>query len=238
MESVKNKLDFFINNKKIPHIIFHGHGDKRSVLKSFIHDVYKNDKEVMKRYVLYINCAHGKGIRFIRGQLKFFAKMNIKNDGGFFKSIVLFDADKLTNDAQSALRRCIELFSHTTRFFMVIVDANKILKPILSRFCSIYIHNFSIIESVDERRYKWLKNKLMMKMKNVQECMNLSLKIYNNGYNVLDVLKVIENETTSNKKYEYLVFFDKIRLEFRNEKILIFYIIYTVFMRHDFDFEI
>ena len=75
-------------------------------------------------------------------------------------------------------------------------------------------------------------------MKNVQECMNLSLKIYNNGYNVLDVFKVIENETTSNKKYEYLVFFDKIRLEFRNEKILIFYIIYTVFMRHDFDFEI
>ena len=139
--SVQKKLDFFIEEKKIPHIIFHGCGDKRLVLQTFINKVYNHDKELMKKYVLYINCAHGKGIRFIRGQLKFFAKMNIKNDDGIFKSIVLFDADKLTNDAQSALRRCIELFSHTTRFFMVIIDIDKILKPILSRFCSIYIHN-------------------------------------------------------------------------------------------------
>jgi len=238
MENVKKKLDFFIENKKIPHIIFHGCGDKRSILQSFINKVYKNDKELMKRYVLYINCAHGKGIRFIRGRLKFFAKINIKNDDGFFKSIVLFDADKLTNDAQSALRRCIELFSHTTRFFMVIVDTNKILKPILSRFCSVYIHDFNTYKSLEERRYKWLKNKLIKKLKNLSEYTELTLKIYNNGYNVLDLFKVIENELHSSKKYEYLVFFDKARLEFRNEKLLIFYIIYTVFMRHDFDFEI
>ena len=45
-------------------------------------------------------------------------------------------ADKLTIDAQSALRRCIELFSHTTRFFIIVEDKNKLLKPIISRFCN------------------------------------------------------------------------------------------------------
>ena len=61
--------------------------------------------------------------------LKFFAKTNIHlHQGNIFKSIVLFNADKLTTDAQSALRRCIEQFSHTTRFFIVIENQNKLLK--------------------------------------------------------------------------------------------------------------
>ena len=89
---------------------------------------------------MYVNCAHSKGIRFIRDELKFFAKTNIQNQNGlFFKSIVLFNAGNLTTDAQSALRRCIEQFSHTTRFFIIVEDTNLLLKPILSRFCNIHI---------------------------------------------------------------------------------------------------
>ena len=47
-----------------------------------------------------------------------------------FKSIILLNADKLTIDAQSALRRCIEVFNHTTRFFIIVEDRYKLLKPI------------------------------------------------------------------------------------------------------------
>ena len=72
---------------------------------------------------MIVNCAHGKGIKFIREELKFFARTNIHlQEGSIFKSIILLNADKLTIDAQSALRRCIELFSHSTRFFIVIDD--------------------------------------------------------------------------------------------------------------------
>ena len=53
--------------------------------------------------------------------------------------MLLLNADKLTIDAQSALRRCIELYSCSTRFFIVVEDKYKLLKPILSRFCDIYI---------------------------------------------------------------------------------------------------
>ena len=92
---------------------------------------------------MYVNCSHGKGIKFIRDELKFFAKTHINSNGGdIFKSIVLLNGDNLTMDAQSALRRCIELFSYNTRFFIIIEDKNKLLNPILSRFCEIYIPEY------------------------------------------------------------------------------------------------
>ena len=136
----------FLENKKIPHIVFHGPSGsgKRTVLAYLIENIYK-DVIKYKDYIMYINCAHGKGIRFIRDDLKFFAKTNIHNKNGeLFKSIILFNADKLTIDALSALRRCIELFNHTTRFFIIVEDKYKLLKPILSRFCEIYVSEPSI----------------------------------------------------------------------------------------------
>ena len=89
---------------------------------------------------MFVNCAHGKGIKFIREELKFFAKTNVHFKSGiWFKIIVLINADYLTVDAQSALRRCIEQFSNNTRFFIVIENKNKLLTPVVSRFCEIYI---------------------------------------------------------------------------------------------------
>jgi replication factor C small subunit len=139
---IKNKLQYFYENHKIPNIIFNGPSGsgKSTIVNDFINLIYENDKEKIKDFVMYVNCAHGKGIKFIREELKFFAKTHINSNGGnTFKSIVLFNGDKLTMDAQSALRRCIELFSHNTRFFIVVEDKYKLLRPILSRVCEIYI---------------------------------------------------------------------------------------------------
>ena len=139
---IKEKLCQIVENKKIPHIIFHGPSGsgKRTLLQYFIKKIYDDCSDKIRQYVMYVNCAHGKGIKFVREELKFFAKTNIHlHQGSIFKSIVLFNADKLTTDAQSALRRCIEQFIRTTRFFIVIENQNKLLKPILSRFCNIFI---------------------------------------------------------------------------------------------------
>jgi GTPase SAR1 family protein len=141
-EDIHKKLDYFIENKKIPNIIFYGlHGSgKTYILNRFIHSIYSGNKNAIKNYVMKANCAHGKGIRFIREELKFFAKTNIDlQDGSIFKSVILTNADKLTIDAQSALRRCIELFSYSTRFFIIVENKDSLLKPILSRFCDIYV---------------------------------------------------------------------------------------------------
>ena len=92
-QNIKKKLISFINNKKIPHIIFHGEtgSGKKYILDFFIKKIYDSSKETITDYVMYVNCAHGKGIRFFRDELKFFAKTHIQNQmGDFFKSIILF----------------------------------------------------------------------------------------------------------------------------------------------------
>ena len=183
-ESIMEKLNYFYKIHKIPNIIFHGQSGsgKRSIVHNFINVIYNGDKEKIKTFVMHVNCAHGKGIKFIRDELKFFAKTHINSNGGdVFKSIVLSNADKLTIDAQSALRRCIELFSHTTRFFIIVEDKYKLLKPILSRFCEIYVpepvvngqsinlyrHNLSEtfkLKDVKQLRIEWLKKNLLKTM--------------------------------------------------------------------------
>jgi len=249
---LKKKLVKMVENKKIPHIIFHGPlgSGKRHLLYFFINRIYDNEYEKIKRYVMYVDCAHGKGIRFIRDQLKFFAKTNIQNKRGlFFKSIVLLNAEKLTTDAQSALRRCIEQFSHTTRFFIVVKDKNKLLRPIQSRFCNIYVPLLRVNGhkvNLHLRDYDIKKNntRLIKRLVKVQEsctlskCYTLALQLYEKGYNALDLLDVIETHFVNiNNRYFFLVFFDRIRMEFRNEKLLMFLIIYFIFMRPNYDLE-
>lgn len=141
-QCVFERLQYFLRIRKIPNIIFHGSSGcgKKTIVYQFVHQIYGGDRSKIKNHVMYVNCAHGKGIKFIREELKYFAKTNLLQDSLVqFKSIVLFNADELTTDAQSALRRCIEVFSSTTRFFIVVENKSKLLNPILSRFCEIYI---------------------------------------------------------------------------------------------------
>jgi len=207
---------------------------------------------------MYVNCSHGKGIKFIREELKFFAKTHINSNGGnTFKSVVLLNADKLTLDAQSALRRCIELFSHNTRFFIIVEDKYKLLKPILSRFCEIYFseseHNGSIVnlhkynlnetfkmKETQSSRLEWLKKELNEFFKvsdlKIAELITVSNKLYEKGYSGLDVFGILESgqlkadKLTPEKKYELLVAFNKVKKEFRNEKLLMLFIFNFIYL--------
>ena len=155
-ENVLKQLNYFISIRKIPNLIFHGSSGtgKRTIVGNFINQIYGCDRARVKSNVMFVNCAHGKGIKFIRDELKYFAKANMQcNDNNMFKSIVLMNADELTIDAQSALRRCIELFSHNTRFFIIVENKYKLLNPILSRFCEIYVPDKTTVSQTHQLKY-------------------------------------------------------------------------------------
>jgi DNA polymerase III delta prime subunit len=259
--SIKEKLDYFYKIHKIPNIIFHGASGsgKKTIVSNFIHKIYDNNKEKIKDFVMYVNCAHGKGIKFIREELKFFAKTNINSNGGdVFKSIILLNADKLTMDAQSALRRCIELFSHSTRFFIVIEDKYKLLKPILSRFCEIYIPNpvyknkeinlykYNLLntfpfQDIKKMKTEWLKKELEKNMKpmvaevNLKQLFAFVTKLYEKGYSALDIIHLLENtnnypELSNAKRSELLLVFNRVRKEFRHEKLLILFVLNFIYL--------
>ena len=265
-ENIKEKLNYFYESRKIPNILFHGPSGtgKRTIINEFIYKIYDNNRETIKSFVMYVNCSHGKGIKFIRDELKFFAKMHIySNCGNIFKSIVLLNADKLTMDAQSALRRCIELFSHNTRFFIVAEDKYNLMKPILSRFCEIYVpepvindnvvnlyqYNLNKIfnmKDIKTYHFEWLKkelNKYINKKNNLNELMNLCTKLYEKSYSALDIIHILENPKfldnliTTEKRYELLFYFYRVRKEFRNEKLLILFILNFVFLNTELSLE-
>jgi hypothetical protein len=181
-ESIRQKLDAFYETQKIPHIIFHGASGtgKITLVQEFIHKIYNGDKHRIKQNVMTVNCSHGKGIKFIREELKFFAKTNIQtNSGVLFKTIVLINAHHLTIDAQSALRRCIELFSYNTRFFIILENKHKLLKPILSRFCEIYVPEYTdSSENIINLHEHSLKEKygISLQQSQFQEYINTKLK--------------------------------------------------------------
>jgi DNA polymerase III delta prime subunit len=258
-QPIKDKLEYFHNNKKIPNIIFNGPSGsgKSSIVNDFITLIYDGNKERIRDFVMYVNCAHGKGIKFIREELKFFAKTHINSNGGdVFKSIVLLNGDKLTMDAQSALRRCIELFSHNTRFFIIVEDKYKMLKPILSRFCEIYIpepeYNGKIINlykynlgqtfkmgDIKAKRVEWLRDeldKVFLKGNSISELslLNLVTKLYEKSYSALDIIQMLEDGqilvADNNKQYELLIAFNKVRKEFRNEKLLMLFVLNFIYL--------
>jgi DNA polymerase III delta prime subunit len=267
-QNIKNKLNYFYEIHKIPNILFHGPSGsgKRTIVNEYIQKIYNNDKEKIKLFVMYVNCSHGKGIKFIREDLKFFAKTHINSDcGNNFKSIVLLNSDKLTMDAQSALRRCIELFSHNTRFFIVAENKYNLMKPIISRFCEIYIpdpvvndtiinlYQYNLNETfkmkdVKTYRAEWLKKELIKTMKTnirLEDLMEFCVKLYEKSYSAIDVINIFDNSNSkifegkmqTEKKYELLMCFNRIRKEFRNEKLLILFVLNFIFLDSELSLE-
>jgi DNA polymerase III delta prime subunit len=268
---VFKQLAFFISIRKIPNIIFHGSSGsgKRTIVHDFINKIYNNDRARIKTNVMFVNCAHGKGIKFIREELKYFAKANIQcNDNNLFKSIVLYNADDLTIDAQSALRRCIELFSHNTRFFIVVENKYKLLKPILSRFCEIYVPDKKLCDDPTTIKYKslhtvGLENTYSMEtekrdkriltigsqLKTVVEAfskdgnadvdhiwfMNISTSLYEEGVSAMDIIKYLDEDLNIPELHTQLIrlkfCFNKIKGEFRCEKMLMMYLFDFLFLR-------
>ena len=259
---IYSKLDTFYNANKVPHIIFHGvsGSGKRTIVNDFLCKIYDNDKAKMKANVMVVNCAHGKGIKFIREDLKFFAKTNIQSNSGIlFKTIVLMNADFLTIDAQSALRRCIELFSHNTRFFIIVENKHKLLNPILSRFCEIYVpeyieggeiqnlHQYSLRNKYkfpnESEHAQWITTKLnaIVELDEIHhtQLISLSEEIYEAGLSSLNIMNWIKTteHIHPNEKAKAGICFDKIRSEYRCEKLLMLYILDFLFMRSNNDLK-
>lgn len=246
-ENIIEKLDNFYNNDKIPNLLFYGPNGtgKRTLIFNFIYKIYDFDKNIIENCVLYVNCAQMKGIKYIREELKFFAKSNTnsftKNN---FKIIILSSAEHLTHDAQSALRRIIEIFSHNTRFFIITECKNKLLHPIISRFSQIYI-NHPVIKNnyinihqfiCNEKRknYSLLKNKLDINNNNnyldINDLIEISDYLFKKAITGIDLINyIIKYKYESKEKYRILLLLNKYKIYYRNEKLLIMYILYQIY---------
>ena len=237
------------DKNNLPNLLLYGNNliGKKTLLEQLLLYIYQNYKNI-ENNTLILNCSLGKGnIKFIRDNLRFFANTIIHKNITNFKSIVLLNADSLTLDAQSALRRSIEIYNNT-KFFIVTANKSKIIKPILSRFCEIFCNTnnmSSIYKSLatnnnnNNNNIKF-NNKLALIIKNLDISIkdlsnnfkndiliNYSSLIYNKGISANNLLEYFTNCSNFKSDFsKFVFFFDIYKKEIRCEEYLIFIILY------------
>ena len=86
--------------------------------------------------VLELNASDDRGIDTVRNKIKMFAQTKVTLPPGRHKIVFLDEADAMTGAAQQALRRTMEVYSHTTRFALACNASEKVIEPLQSR-CAI-----------------------------------------------------------------------------------------------------
>ncbi|KAH7035055.1 replication factor C subunit 2 [Microdochium trichocladiopsis] len=141
-----NVLQRTLQASNLPHMLFYGPPGtgKTSTILALAKELY--GPEMMKARVLELNASDERGISIVREKVKDFARMQLTNPpthGDYksrhpcppFKIIILDEADSMTQDAQSALRRTMETYSKITRFCLICNYVTRIIDPLASR-CS------------------------------------------------------------------------------------------------------
>ena len=88
--------------------------------------------EYSRDYTLELNASDERGIGMVREKVKKFSRY-AGMDEVPFKIIILDEADEMTADAQTALRRIIEDTAKYCRFILIANNISKIIDPIQSR---------------------------------------------------------------------------------------------------------
>jgi len=129
-EHVVKVMKAFVEKGTMPHLLFAGPPGtgKTSVAIAMAYELYDS----LTGNFLETNASDERGIDVIRGKIKEFSRSLTVNKVGF-KIIFLDEADALTQEAQHALRRTMEIFSKETRMILSCNYSSKIIEPIQSR---------------------------------------------------------------------------------------------------------
>ena len=122
----------------LPHLLFHGPPGtgKTSTILALARTLFGDS--LVKERVLELNASDERGLDVVREKIKTFSKVSValRHEDAHtpsIKLVILDEADTMTPDAQSALRRTMETHATVTRFCLVCNYASKIIASLASR---------------------------------------------------------------------------------------------------------
>jgi len=144
-DDIIKTLKKFLNKNSLTHLLFYGTAGtgKTTCAKAIANFLYGNQKA---GNILELNASDERGIDIVKEQIKSFCQTlnsfsnfsisntnSDNNKNNFFKLVILDEADMMTTDAQSALRRIMEKYTNNVRFILICNQIHKIHPAVQSR---------------------------------------------------------------------------------------------------------
>jgi replication factor C subunit 2/4 len=186
-----------------------------------------------KERVLELNASDERGINVVRGKIINFSKLSIGNaDPNYlcppFKVIILDEADEMTKEGQSALRKVMEDHLNITRFVFICNYSKHIIDPINSRCVKIRfnpIDKYDIRQTLTDISKKEQLNINKKAIKAISKYTNGDLRksilmLQNLKYISIANESITENDVNELCKYITQEEFDKIVINIRSDKYI------------------
>jgi len=158
-ETIGSISSMLKNQSELPHLLFSGSAGvgKTSAALCLSREILG---EHWKDYTLELNASDERGINMVRERVKKFSRFAGLDTEIPFKMIILDEADEMTNDAQTALRRIIEDTAKICRFILIANNLSKIIEPIQSRCVVFKFTKISDKEILSQLKFIGKKEKI------------------------------------------------------------------------------
>ena len=199
-KDVKGSLSGLMKNQsEMPHLLFSGSAGVGKtttaicISREILGDVWKD-------YTLELNASDERGINMVRERVKKFSRFAGLGSQIPFKIIILDEADEMTSDAQTALRRIIEDTAKFCRFILIANNISKIIDPIQSRCAVFKFTRINENEIIEQLKIISEKEKIKADEKGLKEITNYAGGDMRHAINLLQAVASAGNITQANVK--------------------------------------
>lgn len=204
-DSTTKILEKSLESANLPHMLFYGPAGtgKTSTILALAQQLY--GPRLIRSRVLELNASDERGISIVREKIKNFAKVSVSNPSAEdlkeypcppFKLIILDEADSMTTDAQSALRRIMENYSSITRFCLICNYVTKIIDPLTSRCSKFRFKNLNVEFGLSRLQYIADCEKLVVQEGVLNKILEISNGDLRKAVNLLQSISTIDSKVS------------------------------------------
>jgi len=187
------------NQDEMPNLLFSGSAGvgKTTTAMCLCHEILG---ERWQDYTLELNASDERGIGMVREKVKKFSRFAGLDTEIPFKIIILDEADEMTSDAQTALRRIIEDAAKFCRFILIANNISKIIPPIQSRCANFKFTHIDDADIIDHLKLILKKEKIKSDDKGVAQITEYSSGDLRHAINLLQAVASTGNISEANVK--------------------------------------